>query len=163
MMNEEELREMARSNYAAQMETLGYGPDGLPAARDPQPGALAPYIENFGKYLVQMAQMVQELKRQVEQLKAERVGAITISHADVKAINFRIREKADAVAQKYGITDAPGIRKIRADIRKNLLTAYGIRDFHDMPVNALAGAWGRIDHYANIRLIMAIKTRNDSG
>lgn len=61
MMNEEELREMARSNYAAQMETLGYGPDGMPAVRDPQPGALAPYIENFGKYLVQMAQMVQEL------------------------------------------------------------------------------------------------------
>lgn len=157
------FKELTRSNFAAQMESLGYGPDGMPTTREPQPGALAPYIENFGKYLVQMAQMVQELKRQVEQLKAERVTAITISHADVKGINFRIREKADAVAKKYGITDAPGIRKIRADIRKNLLTAYGIRDFHDMPVNALAGAWGRIDHYANIRLIMKIKTGNGSG
>ena len=41
-MTEEKMREMARSNYAAQMEALGYGPDGMHIGEPKQAAQLVP-------------------------------------------------------------------------------------------------------------------------
>lgn len=175
-MTEEERREMLRNNYAAQLAAMGYSPDGNPlpviactpeehaerhGLRPHTPEAqgmeLAQNVSEFGHYLVQLAQLLQTMTARLDTLEAERAQAVTVRHAEVNALNFRIREKAAQLGEKYGLAGAPALRRIRADIRKNILKAYGIKDFHDLPAVALAGAMGRIDKYANIRLMMEIK------
>lgn len=123
---------------------------------------LAGNVQSLGEYVSRMAVMLKAMNERVQILESER--CVTVRHADVKGLQHMIREKADATARKSYIREAKSITRIRGDIKKMILKSYGITDLHDLPANALDGARRRIENYANIRLIMDLKEReNGSG
>lgn len=120
--------------------------------------ALHENIRSMGTYVTQLAGIIQAMGERIALLEAGRNAQITVRHADAKALGYLIKEKSEMIADQYGITDPKAAGKIRTEIRKSILKAYGITDLHDLPANALDGAKRRIGSYANIRLIMKLKS-----
>lgn len=122
----------------------------MPMVRVP---ALQENVEQLGRYLAQMGQMMAAMQRRLDDMEA-RQAAVTVSHGDVKKLNARIRYRADELCRKYSLTDPGSVKAFRAAIRKDLLTRYQVRDLHDLPAASLAGAENMVDSWVNIRLAM---------
>ena len=122
----------------------------LPLARVP---ALQENVEQLGRYLAQMGQMMATMQRRLDEMES-RQAAVTVSHGDVKQLNARIRYRAGEICRKYALTDPDSPRIIRAAIRKDLLARYQVKDLHDLPAAFLAGAENMVGSWANIRLAM---------
>lgn len=110
-------------------------------------------VDNLSRILGQMGQMMAAMQRRMEDLEA-RQAAVTVNHADVKAIQARIRARADAFCGKYGLTDPESIRQARAAIKRDALQAARVKDLHDVPVAMLPGILARIDGWTSIRFAM---------
>lgn len=110
-------------------------------------------VNELGKYLTDLSRIIVTMQNRIEELEANRI-AVTVSHAQVNQIRQMIRTCADDICNKYMIQDK---KKICAAIRKDLMKRYRIKDLHDLPANAIAGAMAYIEHYSNIRLFMQLK------
>lgn len=116
--------------------------------------ALAANVQQMGKYLLQMGQLMGAMQKRMDELEA-RQKAVTISHAEVKQLQARIRARADAWCRRYELTDTESAKKARAAIRKDVLRTYQVRDLHDLPAAMLAAAEQQIDDWTDFRLVMA--------
>ena len=110
-------------------------------------------ISQMGKYMAQMGQLIGQMQRRMEDLEA-RQAAVTISHADVKRIQARIRARADELCGKYNLADRESPKKFRAAINKDTMKRYGVKDLHDLPAAGMAGAENMIGSWVNIRMAM---------
>ena len=115
--------------------------------------ALQENVEQMGRYLVQMGQLIGQMQRRMEDLEA-RQAAVTISHADVKRLNQLIRIRADEICRKYSLDDPESVKKFRAAIKKDTMKRYGVKDLHDLPAAGMAGAENMIGSWVNIRMAM---------
>lgn len=120
--------------------------------------------EQLGAYLVQMAQMMLRLQERLDELE-EKQKAMTVTHDEVKWIQQMIRMRADEYCEKYQLTDPKDAAKIRAAIKKAILTRYGIKDLHDVPAIARQAVEALISRWADIRAVYRIreKHREDGG
>ena len=122
----------------------------LPLAKVP---ALQENVEQMGRYLMQMGQLVAQMQRRMDELEA-RQAAVTISHMDAKQLMARIRWRADEICRKNNLQDRDSPRIFRAAMKKDVLKRHQVKDLHDLPASALAGAEKQVDSWTNIRLIM---------
>ena len=136
---------------------MGSGPEAmedlmavLPLAKVP---ALQENVEQMGRYLMQMGQLVAQMQRRMDELEA-RQAAVTISHMDAKQLMARIRWRADEICRKNNLQDRDSPRIFRAAMKKDVLKRHQVKDLHDLPASALAGAEKQVDSWTNIRLIM---------
>ena len=136
---------------------IGIGPEAmedlmavLPLSKVP---ALQENVEQMGRYLMQMGQLVAQMQRRMDELEA-RQAAVTISHMDAKQLMARIRWRADEICRKNNLQDRDSPRIFRAAMKKDVLKRHQVKDLHDLPASALAGAEKQVDSWTNIRLIM---------
>ena len=122
----------------------------LPLAKVP---ALQENVEQMGRYLMQMGQLVAQMQRRMDELEA-RQAAVTISHMDAKQLMARIRWRADEICRKNNLQDRDSPRIFRAAMKKDVLKRHQVKDLHDLPASALAGAEKQVDSWTNIRMIM---------
>lgn len=122
----------------------------LPLTKVP---ALQENVEQMGRYLMQMGQLVAQMQRRMDELEA-RQAAVTISHMDAKQLMARIRWRADEICRKNNLQDRDSPRIFRAAMKKDVLKRHQVKDLHDLPASALAGAEKQVDSWTNIRLIM---------
>ena len=115
--------------------------------------ALQENVEQMGRYLVQMGQLIGQMQRRMDEMEA-RQAAVTVSHADVKRIQARIRARADEICRKNNLQDKDSPRIFRAAIKKDVLKRHQVKDLHDLKATALAGAETQIDRWTDIRLLM---------
>lgn len=136
---------------------IGSGPEAmedlmavLPLSKVP---ALQENVEQMGRYLMQMGQLVAQMQRRMDELEA-RQAAVTISHMDAKQLMARILWRADEICRKNNLQDRDSPRIFRAAMKKDVLKRHQVKDLHDLPASALAGAEKQVDSWTNIRLIM---------
>ena len=115
--------------------------------------ALQENVEQLGRYLVQMGQLITAMQRRMDEMEA-RQEKITVSHRDVLQVMARIRWKAGEICGKYNLQDKESGKKIRAAIRKDVLRRAQVKDLHDLPAAMLPAAEKQIDSWTDIRLIM---------
>ncbi len=136
---------------------IGSGPEAmedlmavLPLSKVP---ALQENVEQMRRYLMQMGQLVAQMQRRMDEMEA-RQAAVTISHMDAKQLMARIRWRADEICRKNNLQDRDSPRIFRAAMKKDVLKRRQVKDLHDLPASALAGAEKQVDSWTNIRLIM---------
>ena len=110
-------------------------------------------VEQMGALLMRMGQVIGAMQRRMDELEA-RQAQVTISHGDVKQLMARIRWKAGEICRKNNLQDKDSPRIFRAAIKKDVLARYQVKDLHDLPAAALAGAGKQVDSWTNIRMIM---------
>lgn len=136
---------------------IGSGPEAmedlmavLPLSKVP---ALQENVEQMGRYLMQMGQLVAQMQRRMDELEA-RQAAVTISHMDAKQLMARIRWKAAETCRKYNLQDKGSPKIFRAAIKKDVLKRYQVKDLHDLPAAMLPAAEKQVDSWTDIRLVM---------
>ena len=136
---------------------IGSGPEAmedlmavLPLSKVP---ALQENVEQMGRYLMQMGQLVAQMQRRMDEMEA-RQTQVTISHRDVLGLMARIRWKAGEICRKNNLQDSDSPRIFRAAMKKDVLKRHQVKDLHDLPASALAGAEKQVDSWTNIRMIM---------
>ena len=136
---------------------IGSGPEAmedlmavLPLSKVP---ALQENVEQLGRYLMQMGQLIGQMQRRMDEMES-RQAAVTVSHADVKRIQARIRSRADDICRKNNLQDKDSPRIFRAAIKKDVLRRHQVKDLHDLKAAALPGAEMQIDRWTDIRLLM---------
>ena len=110
-------------------------------------------IGQLGKYMAQMGQLIGRMQHRLDEMEA-RQAAVTVSHAEVKRIQARIRMRAEEICEKYQLTDGESPKIFRAAIKKELLKRFLVKDLHDLPAAALGQAETLAGSWTNIRLIM---------
>lgn len=110
-------------------------------------------VEQIGALLMRMGQVIGAMQRRMDEMEA-RQTAVTVSHRDVKQLMARIRWKAGEICRKNNLQDKDSPRIFRAAIKKDVLARYQVKDLHDLPAAALAGAEKQVDSWTNIRMIM---------
>lgn len=110
-------------------------------------------VEQMGALLMRMGQVIGAMQRRMDELEA-RQAAVTISHMDAKQLMARIRWRADEICRKNNLQDRDSPRIFRAAMKKDVLKRHQVKDLHDLPASALAGAEKQVDSWTNIRLIM---------
>lgn len=106
---------------------------------------------------VQMESQISQLAMMISQLNArlaamEDDGKVTILHQDALKLGQLIKARARVLADKYQLGPA-GERRIRAAIKKAVLSQYGIRDLHDLPARRLAAARMLIEGWSSYQAI----------
>jgi len=109
--------------------------------------------EQIGALLMQMGKMMTVMQKRLDEMEA-RQAAVTVSHAEVKRIQARIRMRAEEICEKYQLTDGESPKIFRAAIKKELLKRFLVKDLHDLPAAALGQAETLAGSWTNIRLIM---------
>lgn len=110
-------------------------------------------VQQMGALMMRMGQVITAMQKRMDEMEA-RQAAVTISHADVKRIQARIRSRADEVCRKYSLADGQSAKIFRAAMRKDVLRRWQVKDLHDLPVSAQTAAENLIDGWTNIRLVM---------
>ncbi len=106
---------------------------------------------------VQMESQISQLAMMISQLNArlaamEDDGKVTILHQDALKLGQLIKARTRVLADKYQLGPA-GERRIRAAIKKAVLSQYGIRDLHDLPARRLPAARMLIENWSSYQVI----------
>ena len=109
--------------------------------------------QRMGDMILQLGTMIGTMQRRMDEMEA-RQAAVTISHADVKRIQARIRSRADELCGKYNLQDRESPKKFRAAMKKDILRRWAVKDLHDLPDAALPAVEKALDGWTDIRLIM---------
>lgn len=117
-------------------------------------------VEQLGRYLIQMGTMMQSMQRRMDELE-EKQKKVTICHADVLDLNRMLRIRSMEICEKYGLRTEKSQGAMRNAMKKAVLQRYGIKDLHDIPEIAIRAVQAQIDHYANIRLVMDLRAREE--
>ncbi len=109
--------------------------------------------QRMGDMILQLGTMIGTMQRRMDEMEA-RQAAVTISHADVKRIQARIRSRADELCGKYNLADRESAKKFRAAMKKDILRRWAVKDLHDLPDAVLPAVEKALDSWTDIRLIM---------
>ena len=125
----------------------------LPAVSPQIAAALAENVDQMGRYIMQLGQLVGSMQRRMDEMEKAQ-AAVTIRHEDVKRLQALIRMRADQICGKYNLQDKDSPRIFRAAIKKDLMKRCGVKDLHDVPAAMLGGAENMISGWTNIRMAM---------
>ena len=98
----------------------------------------------------QLIGVVARLEARIAALEDD--GKVTILHQDALKLGQLIKARAKVLSDKYQLGPA-GERRIRAAIKRAVLTQYGIRDLHDLPARRLAAARMLIEGWSSYQVI----------
>lgn len=119
-------------------------------------------VRELAEAVPKMAQMIMRMQARLDEIEEKR-AQVTLSHADVKAVNALIRARAGEFCGKYGITDPGSLRSIGNGIRRAVLARYGVKDLHDVPAIARQAVEAQISRWTDMRLMMKCRERARAG
>jgi hypothetical protein len=123
------------------------------AAETQQIALSAAQMQQLGRYIGQLGQLVAAMQARLDALEKENARKVTISHAQALSLGRRISLRAMELCEKYRLDGKADYAAFRAAIRKMLLTQYAIRDLHDLPLSSLDAAGRAIDNFSSIALV----------
>ena len=159
------------NNAECRMQNVELAPDGV--ARDPSTAVgmtaeaipaepvgvvMADDVKLFGQYLAQLGHMMATMQKRMDEMEA-RQKQVTASHEEVKRIQRVIRWRAGEICDKYQLTDPESGKILRAAIKKDILSRWGVKDLHDLPERALDAVRAAVCSWVNIRLVMERRTQ----
>lgn len=119
--------------------------------------------EQLGKYMVQMGQMMMQMQTRLDELE-EKQRLVTLSHEETKIIAKLIRNRAWDYCEKYDLVDSDYcLRAVAREIKKAVLTRYGVKDLHDVPAIARQAVESQISKWTDIRLVYRCREKVRSG
>lgn len=152
----ERLRELAQGGRADVIRSYGSG----------EPGAAGAYLvpEELVRALAanvqQLGRIVAAQQKRLDDMEREAARRVTVSHAQALALGRQIAARATKICQDYALPDPSDAAAVRRAIKKDVLTRYGIRDIHDLPLSCLDAAADRIARYMSIGLVKERRMRD---
>ena len=143
---------IVKAGEKKQDTVIGYGQNMI-AVSQKTIATMEQNAQKMGEMILQLGTMIGTMQRRMDELEA-RQAQVTISHADVKRIQARIRARADEICGKYSLADRESPKKFRAAMKKDILRRWGVKDLHDLPDTALPAVEKALDSWTDIRLIM---------
>ena len=104
--------------------------------------------------VAQLGRIVATMQRRMDEMEKERAQRVTVSHAQALAMQKRMRYRAAAICEKYALSSPEDAAAFRKAMKAAVLSRFGVRDLHDLPLYALEDAERQIDGYADIGLVM---------
>lgn len=118
-------------------------------------------IATMGRYLTQMAGMMAEMDRRLKALEKLSGQRVSIDHRHAKALTARIRARAEALCEKYGLDYKKNGAALRRAILRAVLTQYAVEDLHDLPVVWSDSAAQLIDGWSSFTLIRKLREKEE--
>lgn len=112
----------------------------------------------LGQHVMQLGSMIVLLEQRMKAMEKSQAAA-TLSHAQVLAVQRRVRRRAAELCAKYRIG---GQAAMRAAIHRDILSAQGVKNLHDAPLRALADIEKQIDTFVGYEQAVAIRRKESS-
>lgn len=109
--------------------------------------------EMFTRQVRELTAALLLLQKEVEQMKRDNARTVTINHQQARALAARMRERAEALCDKYGLDARIHGAAFRAAIKRDVLGGYGVKDLHDVPLHDLELAMQQIDSWTSYALV----------
>lgn len=93
------------------------------------------------------------LQKEVEAMKRDNAQKVTVNHQQAKGLGARIRERAEALCDKYDLDPKVHGAAFRAAIKRDVLNGYGVKDPHDIPLRDLELCMEQIDSWTSYALV----------
>lgn len=121
---------------------------------------MGPLVEAMGKLLENNTQALNKLSI-AQQVQNDRLEALErqirlntpVTRQQVKYLNGAMKERALDLLDKAGATDAKGVRKLTAVIRKDTLSSYGITAVDEIPKHEYQVCMNRVMTWNNMRIV----------
>ena len=107
----------------------------------------------FSRQVRELTAALLILQKEVEELKRDNARKVTINHQQAKGLAARIRQRAEALCEKYDLDPKVHGAAFRAAIKRDVLNGYGVKDPHDIPLRDLPVAMEQIDAWTSYALV----------
>ena len=107
----------------------------------------------FSREVRELTAALLMLKQEVETLKRDSARQVTVNHQQAKGLGTRIRQRAEALCDKYGLDARIHGAAFRAAIKKDILSGYAVKDLHDIPLSEWEDCIQRIDAWTSYALV----------
>lgn len=120
--------------------------------------------EIFTRQVRELTAALLMLQKEVEAMKRDNERTVTVNHQQARSLAGRIRERAEALCDKYSLDPRVHSAAFRAAIKKDVLGSCGVKDLHDIPLRDMELTLQQIDSwtsYALVRKRRAVNGRAD--
>ena len=107
----------------------------------------------FSRQVRELTAALLMLKQEVETLKRDNAQKVTVNHQQAKGLAARIRQRADALCEKYDLDPKIHGAAFRAAIKRDVLSGCGVKDPHDVPLRDLPLCMEQIDAWTSYALV----------
>lgn len=107
----------------------------------------------FARQVRELTAALLMLQKEVEELKRDNAQKVSVNHQQAKGLAARIRQRAEALCDKYDLDPKIHGAAFRAAIKRDVLNGYGVKDPHDIPLRDLDLAMEQIDAWTSYALV----------
>lgn len=107
----------------------------------------------FSRQVQELTAALLMLQKEVEGLKRDNAQKVTVNHQQAKGLAARIRQRADALCEKYDLDPKIHGAAFRAAIKRDVLNGCGVKDPHDIPLRDLPLCMEQIDAWTSYALV----------
>ena len=107
----------------------------------------------FSREVRELTAALLMLKQEVETLKRDNAQKVSLNHQQAKGVAARIRQRADALCEKYDLDPKVHGAAFRAAIKRDVLNGCGVKDPHDIPLRDLPLCMEQIDAWTSYALV----------
>lgn len=107
----------------------------------------------FSRQVRELTAALLMLQKEVEAMKRDNAQRVTVNHQQARAVISRIRERAEALCDKYSLDPKRHGAAFRAAIKRDILDGCGVKDPHDIPLRELELITQRIDGWTSYALV----------
>lgn len=107
----------------------------------------------FSRQVRELTAALLMLQKEVEQMKRDNARKVTVNHQQARGLASRIRERAEALCDKYDLDPKVHGAAFRAAIKRDVLNGYGVKDAHDIPLRDLTLCMEQIDSWTSYALV----------
>lgn len=107
----------------------------------------------FSRQVRELTAALLMLQKEVEQMKRDNAQRVTVNHQQARGLASRIRERAEALCDKYDLDPKVHSAAFRAAIKRDVLNGCGVKDAHDIPLRDLELAMQQIDAWTSYALV----------
>lgn len=107
----------------------------------------------FSRQVRELTAALLMLQKEVEELKRDNAQKVSVNHQQAKGLAARIRQRADALCEKYDLDPKVHGAAFRAAIKRDVLNGCGVKDPHDIPLRDLPLCMEQIDAWTSYALV----------
>lgn len=112
----------------------------------------------FSRQVRELTAALLMLQKEVEDLKRDNAQKVSVNHQQAKGLAARIRQRADALCEKYDLDPKVHGAAFRAAIKRDVLSGCGVKDPHDIPLRDLPLCMEQIDAWTSYALVRKRRT-----
>lgn len=117
----------------------------------------------FSREVRELTAALLMLQKEVEELKRDNAQKVTVNHQQAKGLAARIRQRADALCEKYDLDPKVHGAAFRAAIKRDVLNGCGVKDPHDIPLRDLPLCMEQIDAWTSYALVRKRRAIQNEG